>query len=300
MTRGTIHAVDQNLYLVEGEWPEWPTVSLPGSAVLRSRDRLYLLDSGAGPWHRSAIRAVTASFGRPAELVLVNSGTHPGLVGNNDLLDRAPADKRRHLIPPGCRTRDFASYLTELPRTVPDEFGGALGEAPDESGSRAEWVRSVLAAYPPARPTSVTATDLGAGRDVPLTRIDGTPWSGWQLSDDLIAIEVKTRSGRLAFYLPKQRTVLLPDELALAPLWPGSDLADVVRIGLEVVELLDAGLIGVVGIGFGPPLDAASARRALWQLVDRARSFAVPATHARPPGVDAGPTAGIRSRSAHP
>lgn len=284
MTRGTIHAVDQDLYLVEGEWPERPTVSLPGSAVLRSRDRLYLLDSGAGPRHRSAIRAVTASFGRPAELVLVNSGAHPGLVGNNDLLDRAPADTRRHLIPPGCQAEDLASHLSELPRTVRDEFGWAVGDAPDESGSRAEWVRSVLVAYPPGRPASVTATDLGTGRDAPLTRIDGTPWSGWQLSDDLIAIDVTTRSGRLAFYLPGQRTVLLPDELVLAPWWPGSDVADVVRIGLEVVELLDAGLIGVVGLGFGPPLDAVSARRALWQLIDRARSFAVPVRMPRPSG----------------
>ena len=240
MTSGTIHAIDQSLFLVEGEWPGWPVVSLPGPAVLRSGPRLYLLDTGAGPHLRSAVSAVAASFGRSAELILINSGRHPGLVGNNDLLDALPAGVRRHVRP-----------------AVP-------------AGSQ-DWSADVLAAYPPIRPTSVPGRDLGVFGERLEIRIGGACWSGWEVADDLVAFEVSAHSGRLAFYLGPQRTLLLPDEFALTPAWPGSEVADVLRVGAGVLTMISAGEIDTLGLGFGGPLDARSARDVIEDLLDRAR-----------------------------
>ncbi len=245
MTNGTIHAVDENLFLVEGEWPVWPVVSLPGPAVLRSGARLYLIDTGAGPHLRSAVRAVAASFGRSAEVTLINSGRHPGLVGNNDLLDCLPAQTRRYLRPPD-----------------PD------GPAPD---GPPEWPEDLQRAYPPIRPTSVPGRDLDALADRREQRIGRTCWSGWTIADGLVAVEATSHTARLAFYLEKQRAMLLPEELALAPAWPGSDVADVLRVGPLVLELIEAGTIDTLSLGFGPPLDAGSGREAVQDLVDRAR-----------------------------
>lgn len=100
MAEGTIHGIDDALFLIEGAWPSRPQDSSPGPAVLRCDDRLYLLDTGAGPRLRRAVRAVATSFGRSAEITVINSGRHPGLIGNNDLLEVLVADRRRRLTLP--------------------------------------------------------------------------------------------------------------------------------------------------------------------------------------------------------
>lgn len=225
MARGTIHAVDDTLFLVEGEWPDDPSTPRPGPAVLRSGDRLCLLDTGSGPEQRSAVRAIIASFPAPGELMILNSGCHPGLTGNNDLLGSFPADRRTH---------------------VSHRWHGAAGPAAGDE------TRVELAAI--AEPVSL---DTAAGT-----------WQGWRLPD-VTAVEVSAHSARLAFWLPRQRTLLLPDELALAAGWPDSDLAEVRRVGQAVLDLIDAGAVEVVSLGFGGPLGAGQARTRIRSLVDR-------------------------------
>jgi hypothetical protein len=241
MARGTIHAVDENLFLVEGVWPTWPLVALPGPAVLRSGRRLYLLDTGAGPLARAAVRAITASFARSAEATLINSGSHPGLVGNNDLLDCLDADVRRHVGPPPSCGADT-------------------------------WMRPMSAAYPRVRPTALPCHDLGVFGPAGPVWIGGASWTGWRVETGLVVLEATAGCDRLAFYLPAQRALLLPDELALAPARPGSDVADVLRIGTFVLTMIDNGAVDVLSLGFGPPLDAASAADAVDDLMNRART----------------------------
>ena len=233
MSTGTIHPVDQNLFLVEGERPSW----LPGAAVLRSGDRLYLLDTGAGPHQRSAIQAVAASFAPAGELLLVNSGDHPGLVGNNDLLDTCAARAQTHLRPNVISAFDAPSVPAEVAR--------------------------ILAGYPSPRPTLVPAEPLEAVTEATRLVAGGITWAGWRLADDLLIVQVTARTGRLAFLLPDQRALLLPEELLLAPRWPGSDLADVARVSSLVSALHGEGIVDVVSLGFGVPLDVAAARSAL-------------------------------------
>lgn len=204
MARGTIHAIDDDLFLVEGEWPTTVGASVPGPAVFRSGSRVYLLDTGSGREHRSALEALTMSFGPDAEVVLVNSGTHPGLTGNNDLAQRVR----------GCTV-------------TPVEL----------------------------RQVKSSVSDVG-----------GVTWPGWRLDGGLVALLATTRTERLAFYLPTQRTLLLPDELVLAPGWPGSDIVDVRRVAHLMLSMIDARLVSVVSVGFGAPLAAEPARDLLFDL----------------------------------
>jgi glyoxylase-like metal-dependent hydrolase (beta-lactamase superfamily II) len=240
MSNGTIHAIDENLFLVEGDWTTRPAVSLPGAAVFRSDDRLYLLDTGTGPRTRAALQAITASFGRCTEAILINSGRHPGLVGNNDLLDALPADARRFVRPP-----------------------------PAKRAGR--WAGVVATTGPTTHQTSVPGRDLAVFGEPAQLTIGRSNWTGWQVDDGLVALQATASSGRLAFYLGSQRTLLLPDELVLTPAWSGCDVTDVLRVGALVLRMIDAGVIDVLSMGFGAPLDTQSARVAVKELVDRGR-----------------------------
>lgn len=97
MGLGTIHPIDDDLYWIEGRRTETLSDSAAGCAVLRTPHRTYLLNTGSGREQAASISAVTSSFPAPEELVLLSTGDHGALSGNNDLLHRLAAVRHHHL-----------------------------------------------------------------------------------------------------------------------------------------------------------------------------------------------------------
>jgi glyoxylase-like metal-dependent hydrolase (beta-lactamase superfamily II) len=107
MSTGTIHTVADDLYLIEGHHPHtmWDDPDLPTIAVYRAGRRLYLLDTGAGPEQREAIRSLARRYHDVVdEVVLLNSHGHVDHAGNNDVLaEIAEGKTRRHHISNAAR-----------------------------------------------------------------------------------------------------------------------------------------------------------------------------------------------------
>lgn len=110
MATGTVHALTDDLHLVEGHHPHnlWDDPDLPTIAVLHSGRRLYLLDTGVGPEQRDSIREVASGYaGAVDEVVLLNSHGHVDHLGNNDVLEEVAtlvgAYSTRHYISRAAR-----------------------------------------------------------------------------------------------------------------------------------------------------------------------------------------------------
>jgi hypothetical protein len=76
MTLGTVHHVRPDLHLIEGHHPHnlWDDPDLPTIAVYRSASRLYLLDTGAGPVQRDALRLLAEQYrDQVSNILLLNS-----------------------------------------------------------------------------------------------------------------------------------------------------------------------------------------------------------------------------------
>jgi glyoxylase-like metal-dependent hydrolase (beta-lactamase superfamily II) len=86
MTPGTGHQVRPDLHLIEGHHPHnlWDDPHLPTTPVYRSASRLYLLDTGAGPVQRDALRLVAEQYrDQVSDILLLNSHGHLEHLGNN-------------------------------------------------------------------------------------------------------------------------------------------------------------------------------------------------------------------------
>jgi glyoxylase-like metal-dependent hydrolase (beta-lactamase superfamily II) len=132
MTTGTIHNVADDLHLIEGHHPHtmWDDPDLPTIAVYRAGRRLYLLDTGAGPEQREAIRSLARRYYDVVdEVVLLNSQGHVDHLGNNDVLQEiADGKARRHHIPAAARPAlDFETFFGAMYRRGLPYFDYASG-----------------------------------------------------------------------------------------------------------------------------------------------------------------------------
>jgi glyoxylase-like metal-dependent hydrolase (beta-lactamase superfamily II) len=226
---GTLHEITPDLVLVEGRHPHtlWGDPDLPTVALYRAGPRLYLLDTGAGPEQRVAIREAAARFTDVEEVVLLNSHGHVDHLGNNHVLQEIPAARRRHHIPRAARPAlDHAAFFTAMYRSGIGSFDylDGLDLRPDlvadllralgapasltaddvaELGTRmaslapalGDFVPSLvvdvlLRTYPVLHPsveTMVDYEDLGPATEIAL---GSTRWTGWTFADEAGAPEV--------------------------------------------------------------------------------------------------------------
>jgi glyoxylase-like metal-dependent hydrolase (beta-lactamase superfamily II) len=84
----------KDLWLVLGDMP----ADVPNVLIYRKGDRLYLLDSGAGPIIRASILHVLHDIGPVRSFTLLNSHGHADHVGNNDVIRLAQAKETHHYI----------------------------------------------------------------------------------------------------------------------------------------------------------------------------------------------------------
>jgi glyoxylase-like metal-dependent hydrolase (beta-lactamase superfamily II) len=85
---GEIHTLADNLWLIEGEMPDDNDKhpDLANALVYRRDDRLYLMDTGAGPRMRAGIKRALREAGPAQVFTLLNSHGHLDHVGNNGLI----------------------------------------------------------------------------------------------------------------------------------------------------------------------------------------------------------------------
>lgn len=117
MSLGTVHAVAENLRVIEGHQPRrvWEDPDIPSIAVYDHGRILYLLDSGVGPGMREAVLNLADRLGPLDEVVLLNSHGHLDHLGNNSVIDAIPADTRRHFMPAAGRPAlDSGGFFGEM------------------------------------------------------------------------------------------------------------------------------------------------------------------------------------------
>jgi glyoxylase-like metal-dependent hydrolase (beta-lactamase superfamily II) len=132
MSTGTIHTVADDLHLIEGHHPHtmWDDPDLPTIAVYRTGRRLYLLDTGAGPEQREAIRSLARRYHNDVdEVMLLNSHGHVDHTGNNDVLaEIAHGKAHRHHISNAARPAlDFENFFGAMYRRGLPYFDYAAG-----------------------------------------------------------------------------------------------------------------------------------------------------------------------------
>lgn len=105
---GDIVQLAGNLWVVVGNLH----ADVPNVLVYRKGDRLYLMDSGAGPTIRASILRVLREVGPVQSFTLLNSHGHADHVGNNDLIQEVQAKEKPHyLSEPGLPLLDARSYF---------------------------------------------------------------------------------------------------------------------------------------------------------------------------------------------
>ena len=233
-----VHLAD-NLWLVVGEMPE-DNITHPDIAntlVYRAGDRLYLLDSGAGPIIRKSIVQVLQEVGPVQSFSLLNSHAHLDHIANNDLIHLAQARETHHyLSEAGLARLDPFSYFA-------DQFAQLSAYHDVMMGFQAHRllmrfvgvVRDVLAVFvgerralemlfhlmlrnfQPIRASRETIQPYESLPKQPLA-IGGVPWTGWVLGDnDVWVLEARGHTpDEVLFYFPEHQ-VLHTADLTFAP-----------------------------------------------------------------------------------
>jgi glyoxylase-like metal-dependent hydrolase (beta-lactamase superfamily II) len=122
--QGDITRLARNLWMISGDLP----ADLPNVLVYRAGDRLYMMDSGAGPVMRVGIVKVLKETGPALSFSLLNSHGHADHVGNNDVIHEAQAGEKRHFISEaGLPLLDPVPYFVDLYRRLSDVYDPVKG-----------------------------------------------------------------------------------------------------------------------------------------------------------------------------
>src|SRR5215217_6684581 len=129
---GDVVQLANNLWAVIGDMP----ADVPNALVYRKGDRLYLMDSGAGPTIRRSILRVLHEAGTVQSFTLLNSHGHADHVGNNDLIQLAQAKETHHyLSEAGLAMLDPVPYFADQFYKLSDIYDPAMGFQAD----RVRW-----------------------------------------------------------------------------------------------------------------------------------------------------------------
>jgi len=238
---GDIVQLADNLWLVVGDLP----ADIPNSIVYRQSDRMYLMDSGAGPTIRASIMQVLQRLGPVQSFTLLNSHGHADHVGNNDLIHMAQAKETYHyLSEAGLALLDPVPYFADQFYKLSDIYDPAMGFQAHRLRWRLlgmlrdfltlftserrvlEMVFSLyLRKFQPLRPSLETIQTYESLPSQPLT-IGGVPLKGWVLGEnDVWVLEARGHTpDEVLFYLPEHKVLYTGDlTLPLFPTFPDSD-----------------------------------------------------------------------------
>ncbi len=270
---GEIVPLATNLWLVVGVMPEdnLKHTDIANVLVYRAGDRLYLLDSGAGPTIRTSIVQVLQEVGPVQSFTLLNSHAHADHNANNDLIHLAQATETHHYLSEvGLAWLDpFAYFADQFYRlsAYHDVVKGfqahrvrmrSVGVVRDVlavfMGERRAWemlFHMSLREIQPIRTSRETIQPYESLPKKPLV-IGDVPWTGWVLGDnDVWVLEARGHTpDEVLFYLPEHQ-VLHTADLTFEPFptLPDSD-GQVIRETLRKCQAMArAGAVRVLTDG---------------------------------------------------
>lgn len=270
---GEIVPLADHLWLVVGVMPEdnLKHTDIANALVYRAGDRLYLLDSGAGPTIRKSIVQVLQGVGPVQSFTLLNSHAHADHIANNDLIHLAQARETHHyLSEAGLARLDLFAYAAEQVAQLGAYHDVMKGFQAHRVLTRLMGVmRDVLAVFvgerralellfhmifreiQPIRPSRETIQPYESLPKQPLV-IGSVPWTGWVLGDnDVWVLEARGHTpDEVLFYLPEHQVLHTADEtFAPFPTSPDSD-GQVIRETLSKCQAMArAGAVRVLTDG---------------------------------------------------
>jgi glyoxylase-like metal-dependent hydrolase (beta-lactamase superfamily II) len=229
--------------------------------VYRKGDRLYLLDSGAGPAIRASILNVLRDVGPVQSFTLLNSHGHADHVGNNDVIRLVQAKEIRHYIAEaGLALLDAPSYFATQFSTLSAYYDPTSGYQADRLRWRAigagrDIAQAVLGErralelvfalylrkFGSIHPSSETMQTYESLPKQSLV-IGDVSWTGWALGDD--DVWVLPAGGHtpdeVLFYLPEHQLLHTADlTFPFFPTFPASNGA-VTRMALSKCHAMAA------------------------------------------------------------
>ena len=225
---GDIVQLANNLWLIVGDGPK----DCPNVVVYRASDRMYVMDSGAGPVIRASIIKVMQEAGPLQTFTLLNSHGHADHVGNNDLIHIAQAKEKHHYFSEaGLALLDPVPYFTDLflrlsayydPLTayrvdrlkwqflklIRDSVALFAGEKAAITAIWSIYIKN----FQPFHPSRETMEFYESMPRRTIT-IGGVQWTGWVLGEDDVWIleERGHTSDEVLFYLPEHRLLFTAD-----------------------------------------------------------------------------------------
>jgi glyoxylase-like metal-dependent hydrolase (beta-lactamase superfamily II) len=264
---GDVVQLANNLWAVIGDMP----ADVPNALVYRKGDRLYLIDSGAGPTIRASILRVLHEAGPVQSFTLLNSQRHPDHVGNNDLIQLVRAKETHHYLSEAgvsllAAPAYFATQFSQLSAYYDPAIGyqahrlrgRAVGVLRDIAKVFAGEQRTLemffllyLRKFVRLRPSPETIQTYESLPTLPLV-VGEVPWTGWVLGEDEVwVLEARGHTpDEVLFYLPEHQLLHTADlTLPLFPTFPSSNGA-VIRATLERCQAMaSAGAIRLMTDG---------------------------------------------------
>ena len=225
---GDIVPLAHNLWLIVGDGPK----DCPNVVVYRAGERMYVMDSGAGPVIRASIIKVMQEAGPLQAFTLLNSHGHADHVGNNDIISIPPARERYHYISnAGLGLLDPVPYFTGLflqlsayydPLTayrrdrlkwqslkiLRDAVGFFAGEKAAITAIWSIYIKN----FEPFHPSRETMEFYESLPRQTIT-IGGVQWTGWVLgANDVWILEERAHtSDEVLFYIPEHKLLFTAD-----------------------------------------------------------------------------------------
>jgi glyoxylase-like metal-dependent hydrolase (beta-lactamase superfamily II) len=197
--------------------PEEGEADVANALLYRSRDTLYVIDSGATPSFRPFLRTAIRRLRPFRKVVLINTHGHPDHFGNNALVTGIDACVVRHYM----SRRDFRLADDYLRASLLVTFQRVFGYVPGLSDPAAQ-ARSVLDDFTPLLQSVRTRRAI---ESLPTKRvaIGRLRMQGWTLggNDVVLARTAGHTPGELIVYFPRTRVLHTSDEtVAYYPAFP--------------------------------------------------------------------------------
>ncbi len=216
---GDIVPLANNLWLIVGDGPK----DFPNVVVYRAGNRMYVMDTGAGPVIRASIIKVMQEAGPLQTFTLLNSHGHADHVGNNDV--------NHYFSKAGLALLDPVPYFTDLflrlsayydplaayqvdrlkwqsLKLIRDSVALFAGE---EAAITAVW-SVYIKNFQPFHPSRETMEFYESLPRQTIT-IGGVQWTGWVLGEnDVWVLEERGHtSDEVLFYLPEHKLLFTAD-----------------------------------------------------------------------------------------
>lgn len=238
---GDVIELANNLWLIIGDLP----ADIPNALVYLSGDRMYLMDSGAGPKLRASIIKVLQAQGPVQSFTLLNSHAHADHVGNNDLIRSVQAKATHHYISEaGVAMLDEVAYFADQYSKLSDYYDPVTGF----QANRLRWrfaglLRDVITLFAGEQRALKMIISINMKKFQPLRlspetiefyeslprqnfTIGGVQWTGWALGEnDVFVLEARGHTpDEVLFYLPEHQLLHTGDlTFPLFPTFPASN-----------------------------------------------------------------------------